>query len=372
MQLQLQNFTTLVQNMAASVQGSARVLLDLTTGSVLRAILEANASVALWLQWLAVQVLAATRAATSNGPDLDSWVADFGLARLPGQAATTSVTFARYTTGIVASIPVGAQVKTGDTTITFAVLPDPTNPAFVAALNTYVVPAATGSLTVSAQATVPGVVGNVAAGAISLLATAMPGIDTVTNVNAASGGMDSETDAALRLRFTNFIDSRSRATPAAIGFAIQSLQQGLTYVLAENADPTGAARPGFFTVTVDDGSGSPPSTTVAAVSTALEGVRPVGTQFAVQPPQVVIANIALTITTSMANHGAAQAAVVAAIQGYVTSLPIGAALPVSRLAAVAYSADPSITNVAQLSINGAGDLTPPASGIVKPGNVTVD
>ena len=51
MQLQLQNFTTLVQNMAAGVQSSARVVLDLTTGSVLRAILEANASVALWLQW---------------------------------------------------------------------------------------------------------------------------------------------------------------------------------------------------------------------------------------------------------------------------------------------------------------------------------
>ena len=54
MQLQLQDFTTLVRNMAAGVQGSASALIDLTTGSVLRAILEANASLALWLQWLIV------------------------------------------------------------------------------------------------------------------------------------------------------------------------------------------------------------------------------------------------------------------------------------------------------------------------------
>ena len=90
------------------------------------------------------------------------------------------------------------------------------------------------------QATVPGAVGNVQAGAISLLASAMPGIDAVTNPVAAAGGLDAEADGALRIRFANFIDSRSRATPAAVAFTIQSLQQGLAYVLAENLDPSGA------------------------------------------------------------------------------------------------------------------------------------
>ena len=36
MQLPLQNFTTLVQNMAASVQSAATQLVDLTVGSSLR------------------------------------------------------------------------------------------------------------------------------------------------------------------------------------------------------------------------------------------------------------------------------------------------------------------------------------------------
>src|SRR5277367_1212082 len=97
MQLSLQNFTTLVQNMAASVQSSAAQLLDLTVGSTLRAILEANASVALWMQWLILQVLQTTRASTSAGTDLDSWMADFSLTRLPAVAATGVVTFTRFT-----------------------------------------------------------------------------------------------------------------------------------------------------------------------------------------------------------------------------------------------------------------------------------
>ena len=372
MQLPLQNFTTLVQTMAAAVQGSASALIDLTTGSVLRAILEANASVGLWLQWLIMQVLSATRAATSAGPDLDSWVGDFGVTRLPAQSAATTLTFSRFTPGFAATIPVGAQAKTGDGTITFTVLADPTNAAFNALTNSYTLAASASSLSVTAQALVPGTAGNVLAGAVSLLATAMPGIDAVTNPATAAGGQEAESDAALRSRFTNFIDSRSRATPAAVAYTIESLQQGLTYVLAENADPSGRTRLGFFTITVDDGSGSPPATLITSVSDAIEAVRPLGSQFTVQPPTIVTANITLTMTTPANTHAAAQLAVTMAIRSFTSGLPIGATLPVSRLAAIAYAADPSISNVSAIAINGGGDLTPASTGVIKPGTITVN
>ena len=263
-------------------------------------------------------------------------------------------------------------MKSGDATVTFTVLADPTNPAFSSATGSYAVAASAASLTVPAQAAISGVTGNVAAGTLSLLATAMPGIDTVTNATAASGGLDAEPDGALRTRFTNFIDSRSRATPAAIAYAIQSLQQGLTHVLAENMDPSGALRLGFFTVTVDDGTGSPPPITIAAVSAALENVRPVGTQFAVQPPTLLTATIALTITAPASSYATAQANVGSAIKAYVSTLPIGASLPLSRLAAIAYAADPSVSNVSAITINGAADLIAPPTSIIKPGTVTVD
>ena len=83
MKLQLQTFDTLVQNMAAQLQASASTLLDLTIGSTLRAVIEASASIGLWMQWLSLLVLQTTRAATSNGPDLDTWMGDFSLTRLP-------------------------------------------------------------------------------------------------------------------------------------------------------------------------------------------------------------------------------------------------------------------------------------------------
>src|SRR5487761_2698298 len=110
MKLALQTFTSLVQGMAATTQSASRQVLDLTVGSTLRAILEANASVGLWMQWLILQVLQMTRAATSSGVDLDSWMADFSLARLPATFATGTVTFSRLVPTIPASISPGTLV----------------------------------------------------------------------------------------------------------------------------------------------------------------------------------------------------------------------------------------------------------------------
>jgi uncharacterized phage protein gp47/JayE len=217
-----------------------------------------------------------------------------------------------------------------------------------------------------------GAAGNVHAGTITLLATAMPGIDNVSNAAAASGGFDSEADAALRARFTNFIDSRSRATPAAIAFTIQSLQQGLDYVLLENTDPSGASRHGFFTVTVDDGSGSPTTGLISNVYSALDAVRPVGTQLAVQPPQLMIANVSLALNPSAETQPTVAQAVQSAIQAYISSLPIGTPLPMSRISALAYGISSTIVNVTAVSINGAGDLIPSATGIIRPGTIAVN
>ncbi len=369
MQLQLQDFTTLVRNMAASVQGSARALIDLTTGSALRAIIEANASIALWLQWLILQVLSTTRAATSVGTDLDSWVADFALLRLPATSAVVSATFSRITTGTASSIPVGAQVKTADASQTFVVVADTSNPAFNQATAAYSLAPAIAAITLPLQAAAPGSIGNIQPGALSLLATAIPGIDSVSNPASATGGLDAEPDAALRARFANFIDSRSRATPAAVAFAIASLQQSLRHTLSENVSAAGLPQPGSFVVTLDDGTGVPSSSLIAAVFAAVDAVRPVGTVFAVLPPIVLYANIALTLTTPDATSASA---ISAAIASYVANLPIGAPLPVSRIAQLAYAAAPTITNVSAITLNAAvTDLIPSSRTVIKPGTIVV-
>src|SRR5581483_10551192 len=115
---------------ATAVQGSATALLNFSPGSVIRAIAEGTSSVVLWLQAIILQVLTLTRAATSVGTDLDSWVADYGVTRLPAVAATGQVTFARFTATQQAVVPVGATVQTSDGTQTFAVTIDTTNSAY--------------------------------------------------------------------------------------------------------------------------------------------------------------------------------------------------------------------------------------------------
>jgi uncharacterized phage protein gp47/JayE len=206
------------------------------------------------------------------------------------------------------------------------------------------------------------------------LASALPGIDAVSNANAMQNGLDAESDDAFRNRFQNFIASRWRATPLAVGYAISSIQQGLNYTIQENIDPSGQPLMGSFVVTVDDGSGSPSAALLSAVQTAIDAVRPVGSIFSVQPPAVVTVSASLTITVSSATTKASiQALVGMAIADYLNGLPIGAGVPLSKLAQIAYSASPAVVNVNAVLINGsAADVTVPAAGVVAAGVIAVD
>jgi len=369
MKLPLQDFPTIVGNAAAAVQGAARQLLDLSVGSTLRVVLEANASLALWMQWLVVLLLQATRAATSIGPDLDSWVADFGLARLPALPASGRVQFARFVPSAAALVPSGTVVRTADGLLTYRVVSDPTNPAWSAALGGYLV--AVGCLGVDVP--VQGNAGNVQVGAVSLIAAALPGIDTVANSQPLSNGLDAEADAALRTRFQSFLDTRARATPLAVGAAIRAQRQGLSYAIAENMAPDGSVRMGSFLVTVDDGSGFPPASVIAAAAVAIEAVRPVGTTYGVRPPTVLSVPISFSIVTVPPGaHAAVATVVAAAVVLYADTLPIGAALSCSRVAQLAYDASPQVVNVAGVLLGGGvADVSPGLGGVLKAAAVTV-
>ncbi len=360
--------------MAAAVEASATQLLDLTVGSTLRAVLEANASIGLWMQWLILQVLRTTRAATSSGSDLDSWMADLTLIRLSAVQATGIVTFSRYTPTMSALIPAGAMVRTADGAQMYMVSTDMSNQSWSTASNGYVMAGGVASLDVPVIAQTPGSGGNVQAGTISLLASALPGVDTVNNASALQNGLDPESDDAFRSRFRNFIASRSRATPLAVGYAISGIQQGLDYAIQENTDPTGQPRIGSFVVTVDDGSGSPSTPLLSTVQSAIEAVRPVGSIFSVQPPIVLSTDVSLAITVPAGTSKAPiQALVGDAISSYVNSLPIGAGLPLTKLAQIAYSASPAVVNVSALLANGSSrDIAATATGVVKTGVVAVN
>ena len=211
MNLPTRNFTDIVRDMSAALTASAGRLIDISVGSVLRAIFEANAAIVLWVQWLVLLTLQMTRAATSTGADLDSWVADFSLSRLAAATASGTVTFSRFSGTIPAFVAVGTAIKTQDGLVGFTVAADPSNPAWQPTLNAYSLAPGVLSIDLPIIASVAGLSGNVLSNTITVLASAMPGVDTTNNSAATSAGRDAETDAALRIRFTNFFASRSRA-----------------------------------------------------------------------------------------------------------------------------------------------------------------
>ncbi len=372
MQLQLQTFTTLVAAAAAAVQGSAKQLIDLTVGSTLRAVLEASASVGLWMQLLILQVLQMTRAATSAGADLDSWVADFGLTRLAAVAATGSVTFTRFTPTNAALVPLGTQVKTADAMVAFDVTQDATNATWNATLNGYLIPAGQASVTVPVVAEMAGSSGNVQANTITLISAAISGVDTVTNALAFTNGIDAETDAALRARFQNYINTRSQATPAAVGYAVSSVQQGLTWTIQENTAASAIDTPGNFVVTVDDGTGEPNSALLANVQIAVDAVRPVGSTFQVQAPGVVAADISLSVTAAA---GYTQAQAVAAVGTALTAAVNGGGMGVGFMFGSIYQVAlncPSVAAAELVTLNGGtSDLTATQAQVVRAGTITV-
>jgi hypothetical protein len=365
-------FSGLMSQMAAALQGASTQLIDLTIGSVLRAILEACASVVLWLQWLILQVLATTRAATSVGSALDSWMADFSFYRLPGAAASGAVTFARYTTGMATVIPVGAMVLTSDGSQSFAVTEETTNPAWNLS-GGYTLAAAQASVTVPVQCATVGPAGNVQIGTVGLLASPINGVDTVTNALAFVGGSSAESDASFRARFQLYINSLSLATTTAILNAVQAVQLGLRTAVIENVDGHLDPMPGSFLVVVDNGTGYPGTALLAAAQAATDAVRPIGSIFAVQGPAIIPVTVTVVLETS---NAMTQASVAASAQqtivAWIQSLPIAGTLAVSKIDAICHDADPSVISVTSSLINGlAQDVTAPVNGVILPASVTV-
>ncbi|CAJ0698867.1 baseplate J/gp47 family protein [Ralstonia holmesii] len=370
-----QDWVTLVRNQVSAIQGYAKVLVDLTVGSVLRAVVEANAALVVWLQGLLMQVLALTRASTSSGTDLDSWVSDFGFARLSAVAATGIVTFSRFTTTQQVLVPIGATVQTADGTQQFTVTVDTTNSAYSAALGGYVIAAGTASVSVPVAAVTVGAAGNAVAGSVTVIAGAIAGVDTVTNAAAFVNGADAESDAAVRTRFVAYVASLSKATRAAVSAAIAGVKQGLTSVILENQTYAGLTQNGTFIVIVDDGTGSPSSTLLSSVSNAIDAVRPITSTFYVYAPVIVNATVSMTITTAAGyTHSAITALVQTALLNYINTLPLGTSLTYSRLAQVAYDASPAVTNVTTVLLNGGtADLAATSLQVIKTaaGSITV-
>lgn len=374
MALNILDFATIVRNQVTAMQGRAAGLVDLTIGSLLRSVFEANAGVVQWIQQLIVNLLVTTRAATCSGSDLDSWMADYSFYRLSASQSVGIVTFSRFTATNQAFIPIGTIVTTTDGTQQYTVVADTTNPAYSALLAGYTVAANVVSINVSVLANTAGSAGNALAGTVTVISGGIQYIDTVTNNANFTGGLDAESDNAFRARFVLWVSSLSKATKAAIGYAISSMATGVSYTLTENQDYSGNLKNGYFYAVVDDGTGVPTSTFLSSAYNAIDAVRPFTVTFGVFAPVVVTANVVMTLTVDpSAVRSSVVALVQTAVQSYINSLSLGQLLPYTQLAAVAYAASPYVLNVSAITLNGTtADLSATNKQVIKSGTVTVN
>jgi uncharacterized phage protein gp47/JayE len=372
MNLPTRNFTDIVRDVSAAITASAGRLIDVSVGSVLRAIIESNAAIVLWVQWLVLLTLQTTRAATSTGADLDTWMADFSLSRLPAMASTGITTFSRFSGTTTVFVAAGTTVKTQDGSISFAVAVDTSNAAWQPALSAYSLSPGVMSLDLPIVAAISGQSGNVLPGTITVLASPVSGIDTINNAAPTTGGEDPESDAAFRARFANFFAARSRATLDAVGYAISLVGSNLSYVILENTDATGNLRLGNMLIVVDDGTGSLTDSLFNSLSLAIQAVRPLGTTFSIQPPQIVQVQVSLSVQIpATLSATVTQSTLQAAIESYIINLSIGSPLSLTRISQLGYQTEPQIINISNVTLNGAAtDLIASATTSFMPHSVS--
>ena len=357
----------------AAVQAWANAAVDSSVGSITLAWAQACSAVALWLQAEIVQTLALTRASTSFGVDLDSWMAQWGFARQSGAAAGGNILVGRFTAAGALTIPLTSRFSTGPSGLTFTVQPDPLNSAYSASGRAYILGAGISSMVLPVLADVPGTSGNVAPNTITSFVTPVLGIDTVTNPTALFGGIDGMLDSVYLAQFPLYIASLARGTKAAIAYAANSVQIGLLIDIQENVDGSGAPRPGYFVITVDDGSGYPPANLLVNIAIAVGAYRAIGTFPIVRAPVVNLVNIVVALSyDSDLNRPGAITAATAAVTRLLATLPIQAPLQYLRLAQVILDSSVHIVSVLSLLVsNQAADVMPVRFGVVRLNTLSV-
>jgi predicted phage baseplate assembly protein len=231
------------------------------------------------------------------------------------------------------------------------------------------------NIAVRAYSTTFGAAGNVGAGEIGSMVSALAGIQAVSNPLPASGGADAETAEAAVARGPERVKVRGRAVTAGDVALLATEAEGADIVRAYAlpcADPAfpGAVRSGTVGVFViarrhpKDRSARPPvatSETLAAVAAHLaNGTGSLGARFVAANPRFHEVVVQGTVTVAPGRDaGAAMSAVAAALDRYLNpelsgedgqGWSLGATLRHSRLVHVVLGADPDIVSVPFLSL----------------------
>ena len=326
---------------------------NLQSGSPLLAIFQSHVLCGLlFIQSQAVRVNKLTRAATSDGADLDSFMADFSFPRKPSAFATGEVQFSlRQVSNVNLLISPGAIIQTTNGKVQYKVIADTNQAGWSPSQNAYVLPAASLYVNASVQALVAGTSSNVQANTLKQMASPITGVHFVTNLASIMNGAEPESDSAYRDRFKLFINAvNARTTPTGILSAALNTPGVIAASLIENEDQFGFPRPGYGVVVIDDGSGEPSSDLIGIVTEAIAStyspVRGFTIQILVIGPVLEEVEIALNVKLLPgANEAAVLQVVKLAVMNYINSLSIADPLYLENLSFIARGADPNVVAV---------------------------
>lgn len=284
MSYQIKSFDELVQDMVSYIVANVSEITDLNAGSVIRSFCE---GAALSIEEFYVATYLGFKRYLDQ---VQENVFDFE--RKSGVKATTNVVFSRTGTSGAVSIPSGTEVQTASGLSFFT-----TAAATIADGNTDSDP-------VEVEAEEVGTAYNVLASTITILGDDIDGVETVNNSNAATGGVDQETDYAYKQRFQAYIEGLGKSNIAGLLEGALSVP-GITSASAvELFPPVSNVNVQLY---VDDGSsGGVSSEKVTEVQNVIDGdgtqsnpgYRAGGVNVQVIAPGVVTQNVDMTVTVS--------------------------------------------------------------------------
>lgn len=379
MPLPIKTQDQIIRDEITAIQAALPSNFQFPVGSIVLAIVDAHSGTALWEESLVEYVLSRTRLATSRGEDVDTYLADFGLIRPAGEYANTELTCSSNAATIRRVIPIDSIFST-ENNVTFQVIVDEDDPNYSAIDDGYVMNVGTLSINVPIQCTVAGTVGNVVAHSITLPQSPIPGVDNFDNPSAATDGEDTASDQAAKAYFVEYINSLSRANKSAIETAIRSVVGSIEFELYENKDyTTGDTLNGFFFAVI---SGSPSGALLTAAYNAVDAVRGFTIRFQIYAAIPVSVDVSATVNVPGGGIYAAklQADIVAAVQTYISLIPIGQTLFYTRIAQIIYNVVQAevpadlmpLVDVTNILVNGAtSDITATYKQALTPGTIGI-
>lgn len=286
---------------------------------------------------------------TATGDYLDALADQFGLTRKPALNAQVTLTFTGTTgTDIPAATRVTNIVPPGTTgtPLAFETIADAT--------------VAGGTIDVLAQSVDVGNIYNVSASSLIQMAVALANISAVTNNAAATGGLDAETDDGLRARLVQRLQGGRGAGTQTDYQAWATSVNGVAFAYVEPLwNGNGTVR-----VTVVDVNYGPVTPAVlAAATTYLTSLAPIGSSLTVITPTTVPINVSASLTLS-ANYQESDITTQAttAFANYLQNIRPGGTVYINEMAAVLISI-PGVIDYASFQI---GDPSMGSSNLITP------